>query len=347
MARSFASRSVIGGVEPAEPVTPKGPYALPDVVTGPGGVDLRLLRYFVAVAEELHFGEAARRLRIAQPALSSAVKVLETRLGVTLLRRTTRRVELTAVGEVLLDRSRRLLEAHTALLQEMAAHRRSEVSCLRLGYAGAFTGLLPATAVREAARSRARELGLHDVGHGCGLAPLLSHEVDAALLTSPLVDDDRAASLLLGYTPRMLAVSASHPISRTGHAAPVTRWSERHIGLEATTPGWSEFWSPDDFFMQPPAEHASSFERALELVAAGAGAIMAPAIAVCRCARADVAYLRVGGQARVGVYLAWRREDSPSLLKPLVPVLREALRQGSLVEATDELDWLLLVSTDP
>ena len=72
-------------------------------------IELRQLRYFVAVAEELHFGRAAERLHMSQSPLSRAIRELERDLGVVLFVRTTRRVELTAAGSVLLERSRRAL----------------------------------------------------------------------------------------------------------------------------------------------------------------------------------------------------------------------------------------------
>ena len=72
-------------------------------------IELRQLRYFVAVAEELHFGRAAERLHMSQSPLSRAIRELERDLGVVLFVRTTRRVELTASGSVLLERSRRAL----------------------------------------------------------------------------------------------------------------------------------------------------------------------------------------------------------------------------------------------
>src|SRR6478672_2795533 len=77
-------------------------------------LEVRQLRYFVAVAEELHFGRAAERLGMAQPPLSRAIRELERQLGVRLLERTTRQVALTAAGEVLLRDARTALDAVTA-----------------------------------------------------------------------------------------------------------------------------------------------------------------------------------------------------------------------------------------
>src|SRR4051794_19595714 len=90
-----------------------------------GGMELRHLRYFVAVAEELHFRRAAERLHIAQPAVSEQVRKLEAELGVKLLERNQRSVALTAAGAAMLDEGRRVLsQADVAQRAAREAHSR-------------------------------------------------------------------------------------------------------------------------------------------------------------------------------------------------------------------------------
>lgn len=99
-------------------------------------MDLRLVRYFQAVAEELNFSKAARRLRVAQPALSRAVKELEQRLGVVLLNRDRRSVSLTPAGAVLLDNAGLLFDRIDELCRRVQRTALGEEGELRLGYIG-------------------------------------------------------------------------------------------------------------------------------------------------------------------------------------------------------------------
>jgi DNA-binding transcriptional LysR family regulator len=110
-------------------------------------MELRHLRYFVAVAEECHFGRAAERLHIAQPPLSQQIKQLEQELGVELLARSTRRVELTPAGQRYLERANAILAAVTAAGTEARRVAAGEIGRLDIGFTSSATyELLPALA---------------------------------------------------------------------------------------------------------------------------------------------------------------------------------------------------------
>ena len=105
-------------------------------------MELRHLRYFVAVAEDLHFRGAAERLRITQPALSRQIRALELDLGVGLFDRSGRRVRLTAAGSMFLEEARATLEqAERARRVAVRAHR-GEIGRLSLGFVGSKRGVL-------------------------------------------------------------------------------------------------------------------------------------------------------------------------------------------------------------
>jgi len=153
-------------------------------------MELRLLRYFVAVAEERHFGRAAERLHMAQPPLSQAIRQLETELGVTLLRRTTRRVDLTEAGRAYLDSARQILadvEEAAGIARRVAA---GSVGHLTLGCVGTATySVLPLLA-----RRLSEELpGVDFSFRGEMLVPdqvesLRTGAIDIALLRPPVAD---------------------------------------------------------------------------------------------------------------------------------------------------------------
>jgi DNA-binding transcriptional LysR family regulator len=106
-------------------------------------VETRELRYFVALAEEMHFGRAAQRLGIAQPPLSRAIQQLERRLGVTLVDRTSRTLELTAAGEVLLHEGRAALDAVATAARRTRRAGLAEPRLILVMKPGADGGLLP------------------------------------------------------------------------------------------------------------------------------------------------------------------------------------------------------------
>ena len=102
-------------------------------------MELRRIQYFVAVAEEAHFGRAAQRLQMAQPPLSQQIRALEAEMGVTLFQRTTRKVELTAAGARFLPRARAILAEVDDAVAEAAQVADGMLGRIAIGFTGSAT----------------------------------------------------------------------------------------------------------------------------------------------------------------------------------------------------------------
>jgi DNA-binding transcriptional LysR family regulator len=177
-------------------------------------VELRHLRYFVAVAEERHFGRAAERLHMAQPPLSQQIRRLETELGVTLLHRTTRRVDLTDAGAAYLDRARAILAAVDEAGAEAQRVADGLVGRVVIGCVGSATySLIPALA-----RTLREELpGIDFTFRGEMLVPdqvaaLLAGRIDLALLRPP-VDEDALRVRTLRREALIVALPDGHRLA--------------------------------------------------------------------------------------------------------------------------------------
>ena len=176
-------------------------------------MELRHLRYFVAVAEEKHFGRAAERLRIAQPGLSQQIKALERSLGTQLLVRDQRHVELTPAGETLLEHAYRLLALVDRAVESARLVTHGKTGVLRVGTPA--TGLSPvAHDLLEAFRARVpdvevvinAELGAHNV------EALRKRTLDVAFVNVPF-EGDALQYLRLGYAEVLIVLPASHPLA--------------------------------------------------------------------------------------------------------------------------------------
>jgi DNA-binding transcriptional LysR family regulator len=152
-------------------------------------IELRQLRYFVAVAEELHFGRAAERLHMSQSPLSRAIRELEREIGVVLFVRTTRRVELTPAGSLLFERARRALAEIDGAVADARRLTPSGDAVLRLGY-GPFSGVA-ATRIVEVLRAERPELNPRLVQE---VTPDLLRRVGAHELAAAVVMESHAAA---------------------------------------------------------------------------------------------------------------------------------------------------------
>lgn len=177
-------------------------------------MELRHLRYFVAVAEECHFGRAADRLHIAQPPLSQQIKQLEAELGVQLLFRTTRKVELTPAGARYLKRARAILADVDAAGAEAVRIAEGEIGHLVLGFVGTATyDLLPPLA--RTLRTEFPDLAIDLQGEmltPSQVEALLDHRLDISFLRPPVRNPDLRVEVLRSE-PLVVVLPEAHPLA--------------------------------------------------------------------------------------------------------------------------------------
>ena len=161
-------------------------------------MELRHLRYFVAVAEELNFSRAAERLHVSQPPLSRQIQDLEAELKVKLLERDRQSVRLTRAGRVVLVRARKLLDDAEALLNEAQKIDREKYEELQIGYAPSPTaGIVSGLLSRYCKLSPGAQITLHDLSPSEILTGLRARKLDAGLTLRPPAGDMRGLRFVL------------------------------------------------------------------------------------------------------------------------------------------------------
>lgn len=264
-------------------------------------LEVRQLRYFVAVAEELHFGRAADRLGMAQPPLSRTIRDLERQLGVTLFERTTRQVKLTVAGEILLRDARTALEAVTA-----AAHRTRHAGSasprLRIALkAGIDGGLLPQ--ILDAYNADPAALPPELVLGGFGDQPhaLRDGLADVALVLRP-IDDRGLDSEPLLTEPVLVAMAATDPLAARTQLR-LADLTGRNLPNGAPA---------DDGRTTPPqpgiTRPASNLSEIFSLVETGSIVFFAPASIARHNPRPGVAYRPVSDLPNCTLAVVWPQE---------------------------------------
>jgi DNA-binding transcriptional LysR family regulator len=298
---------------------PSGSYVV-DI----NGIELRLLRYFVAVAEELHFGHAAERIGISQPPLSQQIKRLERTLGVELFRRTKRHVQLTEAGAVFLDQVRPVL-AQTA--QAVGAARRAargEVGRLAVGMVSSATyeDLIPGALRTFRERFPDAELALYEWSTVQQIELLHRGELQVGFVRPPVVD---AALSLETVTrePLLAALPAAHRLA-SAPAVSVRDMAEeawvmlrRDLGLGFHDLVMNVCLAAG--FRPGVTQEATQIHTLIALVAAGLGVTLVPG-SVENLRRRGVVYLPLADDAPPAEIAAAYLKSSTS------PVLREFLK---------------------
>ncbi|SFI90028.1 transcriptional regulator, LysR family [Streptosporangium canum] len=278
------------------------------------------LEAFLALAEELHFGRTAERLRVSTARISQTIAKLERRTGVPLFTRTSRRVELTAAGRQLYEEVRPAWDQIAAAFARAVDTGRGLTGTLRVAFVGAAGGQLLAGAAEVFRRRlpdcdvRLREAQMVDL-----MPWLRDGQVDLALGTFPIDEPDIATGPVLVSETRMLAVPSQHPFARRTSVSLDDLAGVRLLQLPDTLPvSLREDRTPRATPAGRPIEpgpSASTFNEMLTLIGAGHGAFPVGAQARRYYARPDVAYIPIGDAPPLRWGLLWRTDGATARVR--------------------------------
>src|SRR3954470_6168162 len=297
-------------------------------------MELRHLRYFVAVAEERHITRAAERLGIQQPPLSQQIRALEAELGAPLLRRHPRGVELTQAGEVLLTEARTVLEQVERAVTATRRAGRGEAGRIGLGFtsSASFHPLVPAMvrAYRDAYPLVA--LSLEESGTSELVEALVQQRLDAAFVRSPIGAASGIAVHSILEEPMVAALPAGSPlaVARTRHPLLLTALAGEIFILyrRPLGPGLYDAiiaacqragYSPNI------GQEAPRMLSTLSLVAAGLGVTLVPAT-MRRLGVEGLAYRRLDPSAELvaPLNLAYRRGESAAAVRRFIALVHQS-----------------------
>jgi LysR family hydrogen peroxide-inducible transcriptional activator len=248
-------------------------------------MNLRDLKYVIAVAEVRHFGRAAERCFVSQPTLSGQIKKLEEELGVTIFERTNRSVDVTPIGRAIIAHARLLLEQADAIEQIALAHQDPLAGPLRIGAIPTLSPyLMPLILVPLKRRYPQLRLVLSEELTDALLNRLHRHELDAVLLATPADDQDLDQTPLFDE-PFWLAHPRKHPLYDKDEITPqdltevdLLLLAEGHCLTHQVMDVCRLSERPDRGEMADL--RAASLETLLQLVGAGFGCTLVPALAI-------------------------------------------------------------------
>ncbi len=304
-------------------------------------MELRHLRYFVAVAEELHFSRAAERLNIATPTLSAQIRALESILGVQLFVRRTRGVALTEAGERVLEEARGTLRQaeRTKLVGRHAG--RGELGSIALGYIfSPFVGGVIATSLAEFRQSHPDvTFQLQKTETFPQLKALAEGTLDVGFMRMPGKYPAELDGFVVDQQELWLAVPDRHPLASSKLIAPEQlagmTFVAHPVEFEIVSAGNVSPLVPADGSRARKVARVSDITSALILVASGAGVTVVPE-SVTQVGISGVAYRRIGGKPRHAEYVvAFRRAESSPAVRAFIAMLRDKYKVGKLAYMDD------------
>ncbi|MGP3968644.1 LysR family transcriptional regulator [Streptomyces sp. 6N223] len=276
-------------------------------------VDTRLLRYFVAVAEEGTLTRAAERLFVSQPALTKQIKQLETRLGVGLFTRSRTGMTLTEPGRTLAERVPALLADWDRVLRETKSAAGRAARVLRVGFMASAANEATPRIIAEFSRRRPGwRVDMRQAAWSNPSAGLADGDVDAALLRLPFPGQDTLRTAVLFTEPRWVALPEAHPLAARDVIPFRDLWDEPFVAAPSETGWWRDHWLATGERGGHPVRIGAVTEQPddwLSAVANGYGIALAPASAARFYARPGITYRPVSGVSPSQVGVAWACSD--------------------------------------
>jgi LysR family transcriptional regulator, benzoate and cis,cis-muconate-responsive activator of ben and cat genes len=291
-------------------------------------IEIRHLRYFLAVADELHFGRAARRVGIAQPALSQQIRKLEAEIGAELFHRTKREVMLSAAGQALLRHARHALEDVVAGTEAARRAARGEIGSLTVGFVETAASTIVPRAVRRF-RDERPDVGLtlRELSVDAQVEGLRSGALDIGIVRPPVDANELRFERVLDE-PLVVAVPDGHRLAVRRRIAPRALAEEPLVLLaRSSVPGLYDQvigLCEEHSGAARIAQEASSIQAVLGLVAAGLGVSVLPA-SVRSLDRTGVAFIGLSPSPTSSMLVSSRRGDR----SPLIPAFLVAARQAA------------------
>jgi DNA-binding transcriptional LysR family regulator len=296
-------------------------------------VELRQLRYFVAIAEEGNFSRAAERLHVSQPPLSTQIKSLEDELGVRLLERSNRGVSLTAAGSVFFAETRAVLARLEHAKSETLRADRGDIGMLSVGFVSiADYGILPPALKHFRASFPLVEVQLHELTTDAQIRELRAGRLELGIGLAPVAEPDLEFERLL-REELVLAAPAGHPAIKGSGATDLRALSKESfiVPPREVAPGLYDLiisHCHSAGFAPRITQHARQMQTVIGLVSAGMGFALVPA-SVRNLKRSGVQYRQLRGKAALVELGILRLRDADSVLREhFADALRSPARMG-------------------
>ncbi|MFC9911539.1 LysR family transcriptional regulator [Streptomyces sp. NPDC059862] len=287
-------------------------------------VDTRLLRCFVAVAEEGSLTRAAERLFVSQPALTKQIKQLEARVGVPLFTRSRAGMALTEPGRVLAERVPVLLAEWDRILRETKSTASRAARVLRVGFLASAANEATQHIVAEFSRRRPGwRADMRQAAWSNPSAGLADGDVDAALVRLPFPGQDVLRVAVLFTEPRCVVLPTAHPFAARDVIPFRDLWDEPFVAAPPEAGRWREYWLATDERDGHPVRVGAVTDQPdewLSAIANGYGIALAPESAGRYYARPGITYRPVTGVSPSQVAVAWAPADDTN------PVVQDFVR---------------------